>query len=106
MEADVSEEGDTWGDDRSGAGTATRANGGEGGNAFSQLQSQIQELGRRHNQVMSTLAGLSTVNTRSYVYIPREKQIVPYSGDASKDCQTVDEFIEEIEQVIRVRGLK
>ncbi len=105
MEADVSKEGATWEEDRPGTGTASRADDGEGGNAFLQLRSQIQELGRRHDQVMSTLAGLSTVNTRSYVYIPREKQIVPYCGDASKDCQTVDEFIEELERVIRVRGL-
>ncbi|XP_016371111.1 uncharacterized protein LOC107710775 [Sinocyclocheilus rhinocerous] len=105
MEADVSKEGATWGEDRPGAGAAARADDDEGGNAFLQLRSQIQELGRRHDQVMSTLAGLSTGNTRSYVYIPREKQIVPYCGDASKDCQTVDEFIEELERVIHVRGL-
>lgn len=105
MEADGSREGATWEEDRPGAGAACRADDGEGDNAFLQLRSQIQELGRRHDQVMSTLAGLSTVNTRSYVYIPREKQIVPYCGDASKDCQTVDEFIEELERVIRVRGL-
>ncbi len=97
MEADGSKEGATWEEDRPGAGAACRADDGEGDNAFLQLWSQIQELGRRHDQVMSTLAGLSTVNTRSYVYIPREKQIVPYCGDASKDCQTVDEFIEELE---------
>lgn len=77
----------------------------EGGNPMLQLQSQIQELGRRHDQVMSTLANMNNVNTRSYVYIPREKQIVPFSGDCSKDCQTIDEFIEELERVIRVRGL-
>ncbi|KAI7789366.1 rap guanine nucleotide exchange factor 6-like [Triplophysa rosa] len=67
----------------------------EGGNPMLQLQSQILELGRRHDQVMSTLANMNNVNTRSYVYIPREKQIVPFS----------DEFIEELERVIRVRGL-
>lgn len=88
-----------------GAGAAFSTDDEEGGNPFLQLRSQIQELGRRHDQVMSTLASLSTVNTRSYVYIPRERQIVPYCGDPSKDCQTVDEFIEELERVIRVKGL-
>lgn len=77
----------------------------EGGNPMLQLQSQILELGRRHDQVMSTLTNMNNVNTRSYVYIPREKQIVPFNGDCGKDCQTVDEFIEELERVIRVRGL-
>ncbi|KAI7796844.1 rap guanine nucleotide exchange factor 6-like [Triplophysa rosa] len=77
----------------------------EGGNPMLQLQSQILELGRRHDQVMSTLANMNNVNTRSYVYIPREKQIVPFSGDCGKDYQTVDELIEELERVIRVRGL-
>ncbi len=86
MEADGSKEGATWEEDRPVAGAAFRADDGEGDNAFLQLRSQIQELGRRHDQVMSTLAGLGTVNTSSYVYIPREKQIVPYCGDASKVC--------------------
>lgn len=90
--------------DSHGAGAAFSADDEERGNPFLQLRSQIQELGRRHDQVMSTLASLSSVNTRSYVYIPRERQIVPYCGDPSKDCQTIDEF-EELERVIRVRGL-
>lgn len=48
---------------------------------------------------------MSNANTKSYVYIPCERQIVPFSGDCCKDNQTVDEFIDEIERVIRVRGL-
>lgn len=31
--------------------------------------------------------------------------MVPFSGEFSKDGQTVDEFIDEVERVIRVRGL-
>ncbi len=30
---------------------------------------------------------------------------MPFSGDYVKDCQYVDEFIDEVERVIRVRGL-
>lgn len=78
---------------------------GDEGNPVAQLQTQILELGRRHDQVMSTLANMSNVATRSYVYIPRERQIVPFSGDHVKDGQSVDEFIDEVERVIRVRGL-
>lgn len=75
------------------------------GNPVAELQSQILELGRRHDQVMSTLANMSNVASRSYVYIPRERQIVPFSGDYVKDGQSIDEFIDEVERVIRVRGL-
>lgn len=75
------------------------------GNPVAELQSQILELGRRHDQVMSTLANMSNVATRSYVYIPRERQLMPFSGDHVKDGQSVDEFIDEVERVIRVRGL-
>lgn len=84
------------------AGTAGPA---EEGNPVAQLQSQILELGRRHDQVMSTLTNMSNASTRSYVYIPRERQIVPFSGDNVKDGQSVDEFIDEVERVIRIRGL-
>lgn len=92
-------------EDIQGAGAAAPELDTEGGNPISQLQSQILELGRRHDQVVSALANMTNVNTRSYVYIPRERQIVPFSGDLSKDSQNVDEFIEELERVIRVRGL-
>lgn len=85
--------------------SAAAGDHGDEGNPVTQLQSQILELGRRHDQVMSTLANMSNVSTRSYVYLPRERQIVPFSGDLSKDSQTVDEFIDEVERVIRVRGL-
>lgn len=78
---------------------------GDAANPVAQLQSQILELGQKHDQVLSALSNMSNVNTRSYVYIPRERQIVPFSGDCCKDNQTVDEFIDEIERVIRVRGL-
>lgn len=78
---------------------------GDGGNPVAQLQLQILELGQKHNQIISALANMSSVSTRSYVYIPRERQIIPFSGDAAKDGQTVDEFIDEIDCVIRVRGL-
>lgn len=66
-----------------------------------QLQSQIAELNRRHEAVLSNIA-----QTRSVVYIPREKQITPFSGEVSKDVNTVDEFIEEVERGMRARALR
>ncbi len=95
----------TMEEDIQGAGAAAPEMDIEGGNPVSQLQSQILELGRRHDEVMSALANMTNVHTRSYVYIPRERQIVPFSGDPGKDRQNVDEFIEELGRVIRVRGL-
>lgn len=78
---------------------------GDGGNPLVQLQSQILELSRKHDVVMSSIANLGDVQTRSIVYIPREKHIVPFCGESGKDVNTVDEFIEEVEQAIRARGL-
>ncbi len=34
--------------------------------------------------------------TGSYVYVPRERHIEPFSGDIDKDGRSVDEFIEEV----------
>lgn len=105
MEAEDIDGAAAMAEDIQGAGAAAPEMDIEGGNPVSQLQSQILELGRRHDEVMSALANMTNVHTRSYVYIPRERQIVPFSGDPGKDCQNVDEFIEELGRVIRVRGL-
>lgn len=78
---------------------------GDGGNPLAQLQSQILELSRKHDVVMSSIANLGDVQTRSIVYIPREKHIVPFCGETGKDVNTVDEFTEEVERAIRARGL-
>lgn len=85
-------------------GTATAAaapgKAGDAVNALGHLQSQIAELNRKHEAVLSNIA-----LTRSVVYIPREKQIVPFSGEVSKDVHTVDKFIEEVERGMRARVL-
>lgn len=79
---------------------------GDGGNTLSQLQSQISELSRKHDAVLSSIANLGDAQTRSIVYIPREKHIIPFCGETGKDVHTVDEFIEEVERAIRARGLR
>lgn len=79
---------------------------GDGGNTLLQLQSQISELSRKHDVVMSSIANLGDVQTRSVVYIPREKNITPFCGETGKDVYTVDEFIEEVERAMRARGLR
>lgn len=78
----------------------------DGGNPLSQLQSQILELSRKHDAVMSSIANLGEAQTKSIVYIPREKHIPPFSGEPGKDVHTVDEFIEEVERAMRARGLR
>ena len=78
---------------------------GDEGNPLAQLQSQMLELSRKHDAVLSGIANLGDVQTRSIVYIPREKHIVPFNGESGKDVNTVDEFIEEVERAMRARGL-
>lgn len=78
----------------------------DGGNTLVQLQSQILELSKKQDAVMSNIARMGDAQTRSIIYVPREKQIVPFSGDPGKDDHTVDEFIEEVERVMKVRGLR
>ncbi|XP_026104542.1 uncharacterized protein LOC113076090 [Carassius auratus] len=68
------------------------------------VQEQIQELSRKHAEAMAAIANLSRGPTRSYVYVPRERHIQPFSGDLSKDGRNVDEFIEEVERVLLVRN--
>lgn len=78
----------------------------EGGNPLVQLQAQMMELSRKHDAVMTSIADLGNAQTRSIVYIPREKHIPPFSGEPGKDVHTVDEFIEEVEHVMRARGMR
>lgn len=71
------------------------------GNPVVDLRSQIAELNRKYDEAMETIAALGNGSTRSHVYVPRECEIQPFSGDVSKDGWLVDEFIEEVERVIR-----
>ncbi|XP_051952855.1 uncharacterized protein LOC127622804 [Xyrauchen texanus] len=64
------------------------------------LTEQIRELQSKHDQAM---AAISSLNQKSYVYVPRERHILPYCGDMEKDGRSVDDFIEEVERVLRVR---
>lgn len=68
------------------------------------LHEQIQELNRKHMETMAAIANLSREPTRSYVYIPRERHIQPFSRELYKDGRDVDAFIEEVERVILARS--
>lgn len=76
---------------------------GNGGNSLVQLQSQISELSKKHDAVMSSIANVGDVQTRSIVYIPREKHIVSFNGEPGNDVNTVEEWVE---WVMRARGLR
>lgn len=76
-----------------------------GGNPLAELQTQLLELSRKHDAVMSSIASMGNPQPRSVVYIPREKVIVPFSGEPGKDAYLVDEFIEEVERAMKNRGL-
>lgn len=65
---------------------------------------QISELARKQEEVMTVISSLNTEPTRSYVYVPRERHISPFSGDIDKDGRGVDEFVEEVERVISARS--
>ncbi len=67
------------------------------------VQEQIQELSRQHAEAITAIANLSREPARSYVYVPRECHIQPFSGDLGKDDRNVDEFI-EVERVMLVRN--
>ena len=77
--------------------------GGVSADTMDALRSQVQELSRKHDQAMATIAALGHEPRRSYVYVPRERTIQPFSGDIIKDGRSVDDFLEEVERVIRAR---
>ncbi|XP_056272346.1 uncharacterized protein LOC130195081 [Pseudoliparis swirei] len=76
----------------------------EGTDALEQLQAQFVELSERHDKAMEAIDALNKGANRSYVYVPRERQIQPFSGDAVKDGRSIDEFIEEVDRIIKARG--
>lgn len=74
------------------------------GSSMNDMQGQIKELSRKHEETRAAIANLSREPSRSYIYVPRERHIQPFSGDLNKDGRNVDEFIEEVERVLLVRN--
>lgn len=64
------------------------------------LSAQIRELQSKHEEAMEAISAL---NQRSYVYVPRERHVAPFCGDVERDGRSVDDFVEEIERVLRAR---
>ena len=82
---------------------ADGAVGGVAADGMDALRAQVLELSRKHDQALATITALGNEPRRPYVYVPRERTIQPFSGDINKDGRSVDEFIEEVERVIRAR---
>lgn len=97
----------------SGSGQLDQAAGGESGpsgEVTQEMQTRMQELTRLRDELVrlnnETRAQITNGNnapTRSYIYVPRERQIQAFSGDFGADGRSVDEFIEEVERVLRSR---
>lgn len=74
-----------------------------------EIQRQLQELSRLRNDIIrlndETRAQTDTSRalTRSYIYVPRERQVQSFCGEWEKDGRSVEEFIGEVERVIRSR---
>lgn len=70
-----------------------------------ELRAKLSELSNKHDQAMARITALSDGSSRSYVYLPRERPIQPFSGDATVDGRSLEEFIDEVQRGIRTRGL-
>ncbi len=77
--------------------------GAVGNDVIEQLRGQIQELRDRREDALANSAVGGGNSTRSYIYVPRERQVQPFCGEYNKDGRSVEEFIEEVERVLRAR---
>lgn len=78
--------------------------------AMEEIQIQMQELTRLRDELTrlndearAQRASGNSAPTRSYIYVPRERQIQAFSGGGGTDGRSVEEFIEEVERVLRSR---
>lgn len=84
--------------------------GAEGTDVTVKMQIHMQELTqlqdelvRLNEETRAQRANDNSTSTCSYTYVPRERQIQPFSGECGTDGSSVEEFIEEVERVLRSR---
>ena len=65
-------------------------------------KSSQDELSRLKAEKRAQRENSNPAPTRSYIYVPRERHIQPFSGEGT-DGRSVEEFIEEVERVLRSR---
>lgn len=70
-----------------------------------EMQLQMQELTRMRDELtrLSAETRAQGAPSRFYIYVPRERQVQVFSGDGSQDGRSVEEFIDEVERVLRSR---
>lgn len=68
-----------------------------------EMQAQMQELPKLRDELtgLSVEARARSAPTRSYVYVPREAQVQVFNGIRGPDGRSVEEFIDEVERVLR-----
>jgi len=71
-----------------------------------ELQAKFTELSNKHEEAVAKITALSDGANRSYVYLPRERPIQPFSGDTAVDGCSIDEFLDEVQRAVRARGLR
>ena len=59
-----------------------------------------------YTDLTGTQARVQGGPTRSYIYVPSEHQIQAFNRECGKDGRSVEEFIDEVERVLRSRELK
>ncbi|XP_039518552.1 uncharacterized protein LOC120473022 [Pimephales promelas] len=69
------------------------------------IRLKLRELSQKHDEAMATLESLKGGCNKTFVYVPRERHISPFTGDIEKDGRTVDEFIDEVERALRARNM-
>lgn len=79
-------------------------------NAAAEIQIRMQELTklrdelvRLNDEIGAQRASGNTAPTRSYIYVPRERQVQVFSGEGGTDGRSVEEFVEEVERALRSR---
>ncbi|KAL1278988.1 hypothetical protein QQF64_025661 [Cirrhinus molitorella] len=85
------------------AGVDVPVDGAVGEDVIEQIRGQIQELRDWRDDSLANRAVGGGNSTRSYIYVPRERQTQPFCGEHNKDGRSVEEFIEEVERVLRAR---
>lgn len=82
-----------------------RIRGARGVDMTAEMQLQMQELTRMRDELtrLSVETRAQSAPSRSYIYVPRERQVQVFSGDCNQDGRSVEEFIDEVERVLRSR---
>lgn len=63
--------------------------GAVGNDVIEQIRGQIQELSDWRNNILANRAVGGGNTTPSYIYVPHERQVQPFSGEYNKDGRSI-----------------